>query len=68
MSEEKGTQESLSDEDIRTVAGQTPEATTKGRDRVDSTDRDDVDSTDSDGVDSTDSDGVDSTDNDSRDS
>ena len=50
----------LTDEDIRTIGGTTPHATTR--------DSDGVDTTDSDGVDSTDSDGVDSTDTDSQDS
>jgi hypothetical protein len=58
----------LTDEDIRTIGGTTPQATTRDSDGVDSTDSDGVDSTDSDGVDSTDSDGVDSTDSDSQDS
>jgi hypothetical protein len=68
MSENETTPGTLSDEDIRTVGGSTPQATTRDSDGVDSTDSDGVDSTDSDGVDSTDSDGVDSTDSDGVDS
>jgi hypothetical protein len=58
----------LTDDDIRTIGGNVPQATTRDSDGVDSTDSDGVDSTDSDGVDSTDSDGVDSTDSDGVDS
>jgi hypothetical protein len=58
----------LTDEDIRTIGGTNPQATTRDSDGVDTTDSDGVDSTDSDGVDSTDSDGVDSTDSDGVDS
>ncbi|HEU4894916.1 MAG TPA: hypothetical protein VFT85_03670 [Acidimicrobiia bacterium] len=59
---------SLTDDDIRTIGGKAPQATTRDSDGVDSSDSDGVDSSDSDGVDSSDSDGVDSTDTDSRDS
>ncbi len=52
MSASERTPGSLTDEDIETLKRQTPKATTR----------------DSDGVDSTDSDGVDTTDSDSRDS
>ena len=63
----------ITDEDIRTIGGAAPQATTRDSDSsdsdgVDSSDSDGVDSSDSDGVDSSDSDGVDSTDTDSRDS
>jgi len=74
MSESEKKNESLTDEDIRTIGGATPKASTRDNDDVDSTDSDGMDTdsdgmdTDSDGVDSTDSDGVDSTDTDSRDS
>jgi hypothetical protein len=68
MSEDDTTPGTLTDEDIRTVGGTTPKATTRDSDGVDSTDSDGVDSTDSDGVDSADSDGVDSADSDGVDS
>jgi hypothetical protein len=59
MTESETAPGTLIDEDIQTIAGTVPQATTR--------DSDGVDSTDSDGVDSTDSDGVDSTDTDSQD-
>ena len=75
MAEDDTAQGTLSDDDIRTIGGSTPSATTRDSDStdpdsdgVDTTDSDGVDTTDSDGVDTTDSDGVDTTDSDSRDS
>ena len=60
MTEREATPETLSDEDIRTVDGTIPEATTRDSDGVDTTDTDGVDSTDTDGVDTTDTDSQDS--------
>ena len=68
MSESDKKNESLTDDEIRTIGGATPKANKRDSDGVDSTDKDGVDSTDKDGADSTDKDGVDSTDTDSRDS
>ena len=68
MSESDTKIETLTDEDIRTIGGATPKASTRDSDGVDSTDSDGVDSTDSNGVDGTDDDAVDSTDDDGVDS
>ena len=82
MSEDQAAPGTLSDEDIRTIGGETPKATSRDTDStdpdtdgvdttdtdgVDTTDTDGVDTTDTDGVDTTDTDGVDTTDTDSKD-
>ena len=67
MSEDEVAPVTVSDEDIRTIGGEPPRATSRDTDSTDP-DTDGVDTTDTDGVDTTDTDGVDTTDTDSQDS